>query len=41
MEENTCLLFRIIEHIENNSSLKINDSWYETKEKILKHNKGE
>lgn len=41
MKENTCLLFKIIEHIENNSNLKINDSWYETKEKILKQNKEE
>lgn len=31
----TCLLFRIIEHIEKNSKLKIDDSWYKIKEKIM------
>ena len=31
-----CLLFRIMNHIEKNSNLKINDSWYTAKEKILK-----
>lgn len=31
-----CLLFRIMNYIEKNSNLKINDSWYKAKEKILK-----
>ena len=31
-----CLLFRIMNHIEENSNLKINQSWYKAKEKILK-----
>ena len=35
MHNGNCLLFRIIEHIEKNSKLKIDDSWYKTKEKIL------
>lgn len=35
LNNNNCLLFRIIEHIEKNSKLKIDDSWYKTKEKIL------
>ena len=30
-----CLLCRIISFIEKNSNLKINDSWYKVKEKIL------
>lgn len=30
-----CLFFRIIEHIEKNSELKIDDSWYKLKEKIM------
>lgn len=30
-----CLLCRIISFIEKNSNLKINDSWYKCKEKIL------
>ena len=36
LEGDTCLLFRIIEYIEKNSKLKIHDSWYKAKEKILK-----
>lgn len=35
IRKGTCLLFRIIEHIEKNSKLKIDDSWYRLKEKIL------
>lgn len=31
-----CLLFRIMNYIEENSELKINQSWYKAKEKILK-----
>lgn len=31
-----CLLFRIMNYIEKNSNLKINNSWYKAKEKILK-----
>lgn len=31
-----CLLFRIMNYIEKNSKLKINQSWYDAKEKILK-----
>ena len=30
------LLARIIKHIENNSQLKINKSWYELEDKIIK-----
>lgn len=36
LKGNTCLLFKIIEQIEKNSKLKIDDSWYKAKEKILK-----
>ncbi len=35
LKDNDCLLFRIIDYIEKNSNLKINKSWYETKEKML------
>lgn len=35
IRKGTCLLFRIIEHIEKNSNLKIDSSWYKLKEKIL------
>lgn len=35
LKNNDCLLFRIMNHIEKNSKLKIHDSWYKTKEKIL------
>lgn len=35
IKNNDCLLFRIIRHIEENSNLKIDDSWYELKEKIM------
>lgn len=31
-----CLLFRMMDYIEKNSNLKINDSWYKEKEKILR-----
>lgn len=31
----TCLLFRIIEHIEKNGTLKIDNSWYKVRDKIL------
>lgn len=31
-----CLLFRIMNYIEENSKLKINQSWYNAKERILK-----
>ena len=34
LKGNTCLLFKIIEYIENNSNLKIHNSWYEAKERI-------
>lgn len=36
LKEGTCLLFKIIEYIEKNSKLKINDSWYDAKEEMLK-----
>ena len=36
LKEDTCLLFKIIEHIEQNSKLKLHNSWYKAKEKILK-----
>lgn len=36
LKEDTCLLFKIIEYIEQNSKLKIHNSWYKTKTKILK-----
>lgn len=36
LKGDTCLLFKIIEYIEKNSKLKIHDSWYKAKEKILK-----
>lgn len=35
MRKGDCLLFRIIDHIEKNSNLKIDDSWYELRKKIL------
>lgn len=35
VKNGTCLFFRIIEHIEKNSELKIDDSWYKLKEKIM------
>ncbi len=35
IRKGTCLLFRIIDHIEKNSDLKIDDSWYKLKEKIM------
>ncbi len=35
IKDGTCLLSRIIDHIEKNSELKIDDSWYELKNKIL------
>lgn len=35
LHDNNCLLFKIMKHIEKNSELKIDDSWYKTKEKIL------
>ena len=31
LKEDTCLLFKIIEHIEQNSKLKIHNSWYKAK----------
>lgn len=31
-----CLLFRIMNYIEENSNLEIHPSWYKTKERILK-----
>ena len=34
LKGNNCLLFKIIEYIENNSNLKIHNSWYEAKESI-------
>ena len=36
MKEETCLFYRIIEHIENNSQIKIDKSFYQFKEKIKK-----
>lgn len=36
MQKGTCLLFKIIEHIEKNSNIEIDYSWYELKEKIKK-----
>lgn len=36
LKEKDCLFFRIIKYIEENSKLKINNSWYKAKEKILK-----
>ena len=39
LKEDTCLLFKIIEHIEQNSKLKIHNSWYKAKEKILKEDR--
>lgn len=35
VKKSTCLLFRIIDYIEKNSDLKIDDSWYELKDKII------
>lgn len=35
LQKGTCLFFRIIEHIEKNSSIEIDYSWYELKEKIM------
>lgn len=39
LKNNDCLLFRVISYIEKNSKLKINDSWYNAKEKILQGGK--
>lgn len=36
---NDCLLFRIMNYIEKHSNLKIDKSWYNFKEKILKEQK--
>lgn len=41
LKGNKCLLFKIIEHIEKNSKLKIDGSWYKVKEKILKESGNE
>lgn len=38
LKNNNCLLFRMINHIEKHSNLKIHNSWYKAKEKILKEN---
>lgn len=35
LQKGTCLFFRIIEHIEKNSKIEIDYSWYELKEKIM------
>lgn len=35
LKNNDCLLFRMIDYIEKYSNLKIHNSWYETKEKML------
>ena len=35
LKDKDCLLFRMINHIEKHSNLKIHNSWYETKEKML------
>lgn len=34
IQEGTCLFYRIIEHIEKNSKIKINESFYKFKERI-------
>lgn len=34
LKDNTCLFYRILEHIEKNSNIKIDKSFYELKEKI-------
>lgn len=34
MQEGTCLFYRIIEHIEKNSKIKIDESFYKFREKI-------
>lgn len=36
IQNGTCLFFKIIEHIEKNSKIEIDYSWYELKEKIKK-----
>lgn len=36
LKNEECLLFRMMDYIEKNSNLKINNSWYEAKEKIMK-----
>ena len=36
LKNNDCLLFKVMNYIENNSNLKIDESWYNAKEKILK-----
>lgn len=36
LKDNDCLLFKAMNYIEKNSELKIDDSWYKAKEKILK-----
>lgn len=35
IRDDTCLLFKIIDHIQRNSDLKIDDSWYKLKERII------
>lgn len=35
LKDNDCLLFRIMEYIEKHSNLKIHNTWYEFKNKIL------
>lgn len=35
LKNNDCLLFRMMNHIERNSNIKVHSSWYETKDKIL------
>lgn len=35
LKNNDCLLFRMMSHIKKNSNIKIHNSWYETKDKIL------
>ena len=35
LKNNDCLLFRMMNHIEKHSNIKIHNSWYETKDKIL------
>ena len=35
LKNNDCLLFRMMSHIEKNSNIKIHNSWYETKDKML------
>lgn len=35
LKDKECLLFRMMDYIEKNSNLKIHNSWYTTKEKII------